>query len=145
MPHTRPLSGLEAGAYRPQRLWQLEGVIGPGGYAMRLPEPARRWLEGYLLEAYGVEGKRVRAGLHADVPRRAAGGTRYQRRAWAAVVRRWPHLTEEQREEQLHRARAWGLTLRWDTSARRALYREQNASRRCVLAMGRAVPLEEAA
>lgn len=130
-PQRPPLSGLRMGAYRPQRRAEVDDVIGRDGYAHNLPDAAKRWLEGFLLEAYAVEAQRVRTGLHAD---------RLKPEHVARLPLRW--------REQLG-PQPWPLAMRdaamrrlnlqpgdLDTSLRRSLYDAQNRANRDVFSRG---------
>lgn len=139
--HRQPLSGLRLGAYRPQRRWQVADVLDRReGYAHRLPPSARRWLEGFLLEAYAVESSRIRTGLHADrlKPEHVARLPRRMRRWWGRQRELWPALATEAAAALL------GLTAKeLDSTRRRELYGEQNRATRDVYSLGRVVYVQE--
>jgi hypothetical protein len=122
------------GAYRPQRKAEVADVIDPrDGYVHKLPAYARKWMEGFLLEAYAVEAKRVRTGLHADrlKPEQVAQLPARVRAWWGRQCELWPPLALQAAMKHL------GLTAKdLDTSLRRSLYDAQNRANRDVFARG---------
>lgn len=141
MEHRKPL-GFSLGAYRPQRHWAVRDTLETARLE-RLPAAARAYYETFLREYYAVDARRVRTGLHADVPRRLSGGTARDGRWWRGVERLWPTLGPEQRSRAVARARAAGMRLQVDASRRRSLYVDQNRATRDVFALGRVELLEE--
>lgn len=97
-------------------------------------------MEGFLREAYAVDAKRVRTGLHADrlKPEHVERLPSAIRSWWGRQAEFWPSLALRAAMRRL------GLKREdLDSERRRALYREQNAAGRDVYSLGRVVYLEE--
>lgn len=127
-------------AVRPQRQWAVRDAEEA---LRRLParaKAARAWYARFIREAYAVDAKAVREGLHADrlKPEHVARLPARVRRWWGRQLEFWP-------------ARATQWAAEWlgvgqkelDSTLRRGLYVDQNAATRDVYSLGRVQPLEE--
>lgn len=127
-------------AVRPQRQWAVRDAE----EAMRrLPVravAARAWYARFIREAYAVDAKAVREGLHADrlTPEQVARLPARVRKWWGRQMEFWPA------KAALWAAARLGLGPKeLDSTLRRSLYVEQNAATRDVYSLGRVQPLEE--